>query len=128
MKIRTFLKVSKTRNDFMKTSFLPNSNEIILRVSALLYSQKPLEMILLKIGRKDVFIKSFQFLLAFTIIFVCLHILKKYLEILMGSNFQIPILNCVAYNFDMYYTLLEVQVVHDSKAHHACISCTKLAR
>ena len=31
-----WLKVSKNRNDFMKTSFLPKSNEIILRISALL--------------------------------------------------------------------------------------------
>ena len=32
-----FLKVSK-RNDFMKTSFFPKSNAIILRISALLYN------------------------------------------------------------------------------------------
>ena len=31
------LKVSKNRNDFMKTSFLPKTNEIIVRISALLY-------------------------------------------------------------------------------------------
>ena len=31
------LKVRKNRNDFMKTSFLPKTNEIILRISALLY-------------------------------------------------------------------------------------------
>ena len=28
------VKVSKNQNDFMKTSFLPNTNEIIVRISA----------------------------------------------------------------------------------------------
>jgi hypothetical protein len=38
------LKVSKNRNDFMKTSFLPKSNAIILRISALtLTGQKSLK-------------------------------------------------------------------------------------
>ena len=45
-------KVSKNRNDFMKTSFLPKTNEIIVRIS-------------LGFGRNDVFSKSFQFLLTF---------------------------------------------------------------
>ena len=37
------LKVSKNRNDFMKTSFLPKSNAIILKISALkLTGQKSL--------------------------------------------------------------------------------------
>ena len=33
------LKVSKNRNEFMKTSFLPKSNEIIVRISALIDSK-----------------------------------------------------------------------------------------
>ena len=28
------VKVSKNRNDFMKTSFLPNTNKLIVRISA----------------------------------------------------------------------------------------------
>ena len=30
----TYVKVSKNRNDFMETSFLPKTNEIIVRISA----------------------------------------------------------------------------------------------
>ena len=48
------VKVSKNRNDFMKTVLLPKSNEIVLRIS-------------LVFGRNDVFIKSFRFLLTFRI-------------------------------------------------------------
>ena len=51
------LKVSKNRNDFMKASFLPKSNEII---SALWYGgQKFGQLFSLVLGRNDVFIKSF---------------------------------------------------------------------
>ena len=35
------LKVSKNRNDFIKTSFLPNSNKTILRISAPLTNPNP---------------------------------------------------------------------------------------
>ena len=34
----SYLKVSKNRNDFMKTSIFPKTNEIIFRISALFYS------------------------------------------------------------------------------------------
>ena len=34
MRIKCLLKVSKNQNDFMKTSFLPKTNEIIVRISA----------------------------------------------------------------------------------------------
>ena len=33
-----YLKISKNRNDFMKTSFLRKTNEIIVRISSLWYS------------------------------------------------------------------------------------------
>ena len=36
--LRRSLKVSKNRSDFMKTSFLTKTNEIIVRISALWYS------------------------------------------------------------------------------------------
>ena len=35
MQLKKILKVSKNRNDFMKTSFLPKTNEINVRISAL---------------------------------------------------------------------------------------------
>ena len=34
MQLKKILKVSKNRNDFMKTSFLPKTNEIIVRIFA----------------------------------------------------------------------------------------------
>ena len=56
----------------MKTSFLPNTNEIIWRISALLHiylvlydRAEILKIISLEFGRNDVFIKSFWFLLTF---------------------------------------------------------------
>ena len=36
MQLKKILKVSKNRNYFMKTSFLPKTNEIIVRISALI--------------------------------------------------------------------------------------------
>ena len=46
------LKDSKNLNDFMTTSVLPKTNQIIVRISLIL-------------GRNDVSIKLFQFLLTF---------------------------------------------------------------
>ena len=66
------LKVSKNRNDIMKTSFLPKANEIIGRISAHHYVTGPLyhraeilTIISLVFRRNDVLIKSFWFLLNF---------------------------------------------------------------
>ena len=57
------LKVNKNRNDFMKTTFGPKSNVIIV----LLYSRAEiLTIITLLFGPNCVFIKSFLFLLTFT--------------------------------------------------------------
>ena len=50
--LTTEVEVSKNRNHFMKILFLPICNEIIVRIS-------------LEIGRNDVLIKSFWFLLTF---------------------------------------------------------------
>ena len=54
------------------TSFLPKTNETILRISALLYKAvynraEIFKIILLDFGKNNVFIKSFQFLLTFTL-------------------------------------------------------------
>ena len=58
----SYVKVNKNRNDFMKTSFGPKSNVILVRISALLYSRSE---ILTQITLLYVFIKSFRFLLTF---------------------------------------------------------------
>ena len=68
---RYLLKVSKNRNDFVKTSFFPKTNEIIVRISAhyiiLNHRAEILTIISLVLGRYDVFIKSFRFLLTFNL-------------------------------------------------------------
>ena len=52
----------------MKTLFGPKSNVIIVRISALLYSgAEILPIITMIFGPYGVFIKSFQFLLTFTL-------------------------------------------------------------
>ena len=47
-KLESVLKVSKNRNDFIKTSFLPNINEIIVRISA----HYTMVGLLLEVGRE----------------------------------------------------------------------------
>ena len=59
----TLLKVSENQNGFMKTSFLPKNNAIILRISANVFCPVSVRASILKIiallfGRNDVFIKS----------------------------------------------------------------------
>ena len=50
------LKVSKNRNDFMKTPFGPKSNVIIVKISVLLYGRAEiLTIITLLFGPNDVF-------------------------------------------------------------------------
>ena len=61
----TQLKVSKNKNDFMKTSVSPNNQEIIVRIST---TNEIIVRISLVFGRNHVFIKPFPFLLTFAFI------------------------------------------------------------
>ena len=67
------LKVSKDQNDFIKTSFLPKTSEIILRIS-------------LDFGKNDVFIKSLNLLLTFD--YLCLIGLKTEISVTKKIGLQ----------------------------------------
>ena len=63
--ILSYLKVSKSQNEFMKSSFLPKYEPNIVRISALFYLAEILTIFGSYFGRNDDFINAFCNLLTF---------------------------------------------------------------
>ena len=97
--VTTEVKVRKNRNDFMKILFLPICNEIIVRIS-------------LEIGRNDVFIKSFWFLLTFSKYFFFLFCF--FLEV----SFYIHIIKWSSLTAKIWYQYRLSEVLDENGLHY----------
>ena len=102
-------KVNKNENDFMKTPFVPKSNVIIVRISALLYTRAKFPtIIMLFFVPNGIFIKSLLFLLTFMLQAPVLELAVK-IQIMSGKVclsckgkallLFLPKVNCSTNNF-----------------------------